>query len=88
MPRSRLLGWTPDDAARHVASMSESPEKVLARMTRMRSITDGQSQAAQFVLARLHDAVAYVCGQEQMVADVREALRARGMPDGNIFQNV
>ncbi|MBX5480849.1 MAG: NAD-binding oxidoreductase [Myxococcaceae bacterium] len=37
---------------------------------------------------RLHDAVAFVCGQEQMVEDVRRVLRARGMPDENIFQNV
>ncbi|MFT3712847.1 MAG: diguanylate cyclase [Archangium sp.] len=52
VPRTQLLGWTPDDAARHVASMSEQPEKVLARMKQMRTITDGQSQAAQFVLAK------------------------------------
>jgi diguanylate cyclase (GGDEF)-like protein/PAS domain S-box-containing protein len=50
--RAQLLGWTPDDAARHVASMSEAPARVLERMAQMRTITDGQSQAAQFVLAR------------------------------------
>lgn len=36
----------------------------------------------------LQNTVAFVCGQERMVEDVREALRARGMPDENIFLNV
>lgn len=36
----------------------------------------------------LHDAVAFVCGQEQMVEDVRGSLRERGMPDENIFLNI
>lgn len=34
------------------------------------------------------DAVAFVCGQPEMVDDVRRALQDRGMPAGQIFQNV
>jgi NAD(P)H-flavin reductase len=36
----------------------------------------------------LHDAVAFVCGQGQMVADVRAALTQRGMSDDKIYLNV
>jgi len=37
---------------------------------------------------RLQDAVAFVCGQPEMVDAVKEALRARGMPDDQVFLNV
>jgi NAD(P)H-flavin reductase len=36
----------------------------------------------------LHDAVAFVCGQGQMVSDVRAALTLKGMPDANIHLNL
>lgn len=36
----------------------------------------------------LADAVAFVCGQPEMVDDVRRALAERGMPAEKIFQNV
>jgi NAD(P)H-flavin reductase len=37
---------------------------------------------------RLDDAMAFVCGQPEMVADVKQALRQRGVPDERIFLNV
>jgi NAD(P)H-flavin reductase len=36
----------------------------------------------------LNDTVAFVCGQPEMVDDVRRALIERGIPEGQIFQNV
>lgn len=37
---------------------------------------------------RFEDAVAFVCGQAEMVEGVKEALRHRGMPESQIFQNL
>jgi NAD(P)H-flavin reductase len=36
----------------------------------------------------LEDSVAFVCGQPEMVDDVRRALQDRGVPPGHIFENV
>ena len=36
----------------------------------------------------LHEAVAFVCGQPEMVEGVRQALLRRGMPEENILLNV
>jgi sulfhydrogenase subunit gamma (sulfur reductase) len=37
---------------------------------------------------QLTDAVAFVCGQSEMLDDVKRALCERGMPPENVFQNV
>ncbi len=50
--RATLPGWYVDDIARHVATMSDEPERVLSRMKQMLSLTEGQSQAAQFTFSR------------------------------------
>jgi NAD(P)H-flavin reductase len=37
---------------------------------------------------RVDDAVAFLCGQREMVADVRAALASRGLPADRVFLNV
>lgn len=37
---------------------------------------------------RLADAVAFVCGQREMISGVKHVLRARGVPEQHIFENI
>lgn len=47
----QLLGWTPDDAAKHVATLAEDPDAALGQREAMRTYSNS-GNVAQFVLTK------------------------------------